>query len=274
MNILYIEAVSMLNKLPNRKMFNKNLPMNLTSLLLLASLSQVSFAQTELNKESHSISGLKNKETFIEKAKNSERTLAFKGMDRANVKEARQRKTKKLSTTSSLTQAAEQRTSFYHSFSIYNGYSQLINDIDGDGYYQSFSVTFDADILSPEANEQALVFADLYLSQNGGPWVLFFSTDDFIITGEDSEDAFEVVTVLDSGYEPDQYDVLIDLFEVGYSDVVSTYSSNDSNDLYALPLESRDYDPEYIDVEYHEEHGGGSSWLLLGALFAFVFRRR
>jgi len=264
----------MLNKLSNRKMINKNLSINLTSILFLASVSQVSFAQTEPNKESHSVSGLKNKGVFIEQTKNTERTLTFKGMDRANVKEVRQRKTKQLSTPSLLTQDIEQRTSFYHSFSIYNGYSQLINDIDGDGYYQSFSVTFDADILSSVSNEQALVFADLYLSQNGGPWVLFYSTDDFVITGEDSEDAVEVITVLDSGYVPDQYDVLIDLFEVGYSDVVSTYSSSDSNDLYALPLESSDYDPEYTEVQYHEEHGGGSSWLLLGALIAFVFRRR
>jgi hypothetical protein len=83
-----------------------------------------------------------------------------------------------------------------------------------------------------------------------------------------------VITQLDSGYVPGNYEVLIDLYEVGYSDVVATYSSNDSSALYGLPLESGDYDPEYIEVEYIEEHSGGSSWLLFGALMVLVIRRR
>ena len=72
---------------------------------------------------------------------------------------------------------------------------------------------------------------------------------------------------------PDSYDVLIDLYEVGFSDVVATYSSDDTNALYALPLESSDYDPEYIEVEYYDEHGGsfGSACLLF---FLLIMARR
>ena len=36
--------------------------------------------------------------------------------------------------------------------------------------------------------------------------------------------------------------MLIDLYEVGYSDIVATVSSDDLNSLYALPLQSRDRD--------------------------------
>ena len=60
---------------------------------------------------------------------------------------------------------------------------------------------------------------------------------------------------------------------MGYSDVVATYSANDNNMLYALPLESADYDPEYIEVEYYAEHGGSSSWLLIVSLLLLLYRR-
>ncbi len=266
------------------KLFNQKYTINLTATLLL--VSQVSVAQTQLQDEqaSRSISGLKNNVVEREKTnlksnptpeeqiKISQRTLAFKGMSRPEVSYARQQKKTALLRTSALSQDVEYDAGSYHSFSIYSGYSELILDIDEDGYYQRFSVTFDADILSSMANEQAVVYADLYLSRNGGPWVLYYSSDDFVITGEDSEDEFEVITQLDSGYVADHYDVLIDLYEVGFSAVVATYSASNTNALYALPLESSDYDPEYIAVEYYDEHSGGSSWLLFGALLALVYR--
>ena len=262
------------------KLFNQKFTIKLTATLLL--VSQVSVAQTQLQVEqvSRSASGLKNNVVEREKTnlkpkeqiKISQRTLAFKGMSRPEVSYARQQKATSNLLTSTLSQDAEYDAGSYHSFVIYSGYSELILDIDEDGYYQSFSVTFDADILSSMANKQAVVYADLYLSQNGGPWALYFSSDNFVITGEDSEDEFEVITQLDSGYVADHYDVLIDLYEVGFSAVVATYSANNTNALYALPLESSDYDPEYIAVEYYDEHLGGSSWLLFGALLALVYR--
>jgi hypothetical protein len=267
------------NKSSN-KPSNKGIVVKLAGLLLL--LSQASFAQDfEITQgASHSIGIVKDntdesaqsKTTLIEKANITPRTLALKGMKRIDVKNLQQQKLQPSKGSITMSQNAEYKTDSYYSFSIYGGYSQLISDIDEDGYYQTFSVTFDADILSSVSDEEALVYADLYLSRNGGPWTLYFSTDNFIITGESTLDEFEVVTQLDSGYVPDNYNVLIDLYEVGYSDVVATYSSNDSNSLYALPLESRDYDPEYIEVIHEVEYGGESSWLLFGALFVLVIR--
>ncbi|WP_286269254.1 choice-of-anchor H family protein [Thalassotalea hakodatensis] len=156
----------------------------------------------------------------------------------------------------------------YQSFSIYQGYAQLIEDYDQDGFFQTLSVTFDADVYSYDHINSAKVYAELYLSKNGGDWIHYYTTEDFVIIGEDDNDEYEVYTTLNQGYIPEYYDVLIDLYEVGYPDIVATYSANDTNDLYALPLESTDYDPDYADVVYESEsHGhGGSIYALLALL--------
>ena len=157
---------------------------------------------------------------------------------------------------------------YYADFAIYGAASFLLDDIDGDSFHQTFSVTFDADIFSYTSNQLGEVYALLYLSKNGGPWTHYYTTDSFIIDGDTDLDEYEVVTTFLSGYPTDYYDVLIDLYEVGYSDVVASYSSNDDNALYALPLESADYDEPYIEVV--EVHGGSMyviTLLILGICF-------
>lgn len=158
------------------------------------------------------------------------------------------------------------------SFAIYKGYSQLIEDIDEDGYYQTFSVTFDADLITGYTHHVAVVYAELYLSKNGGPWVHYYSTDNFVIQGESSDDEFEVYSTLKQGFSTNQYDILIDLYEEGYPNIIASYSSDDSNSLYGLPLESSDY-----DIEYYEEvhtHGGSYSLLsLCGIIMLLVIRQ-
>ena len=57
-------------------------------------------------------------------------------------------------------------------------------------------------------------------------------------------------------------DVLIDLYEVGFEGLVASYSSDDNNALYALPIESAEYDLEYV-VEVYDNHAGSMSALLL-----------
>ena len=160
------------------------------------------------------------------------------------------------------------------SFVIYEGYSQLIEDFDADGYYQTFSVTFDADLITYNPYDEAVVYAELYLSENGGPWQHYYTTDSFVIYGESSDDTFEVYSTLAQGFTPNHYDVLIDLYEVGYPNIVASYSSDDSNSLYALPLESSDYDVEYI--EYYEEthiYGGSAGVVSLFVLLTLMLKR-
>ena len=154
-------------------------------------------------------------------------------------------------------------------FVIYQAYSQLIEDYDNDGYYQTFSVTFDADLITYSSYDEAVVYAELYLSENGGPWQHYYTTDNFVIYGESSDDEFEVYSTLVQGFSSNHYDVLIDLYEEGYPNIIASYSSDDSNSLYALPLESSDYDVEYIEY-YEETHGHGGSYSLAALLILML----
>jgi len=182
-------------------------------------------------------------------------------------------KTASLNKVRSLTAEQNQSSNQYADFAIYSATSFLHEDFDGDGYYQTFSVNFDADIYSYTENPLAEVYALLYLSKNGGPWTHYFTTDTFIIESDSDLDEYEVVTTFVSGYSSEHYDVLIDLYLVGYSDIVASLSSDDSAALYALPIESAEYDEPYIEVvEVVEVRGGGIYWLIL-VLFSILFIR-
>lgn len=165
----------------------------------------------------------------------------------------------------------------YHEFSIYEASSRLFVDDDGDGFFQTFSVTFDADVYGPDAVEVADVYAELYLSRDGGPWVHYYSTDIFTILADSSDDDFEVLTTLHNGYYTDYYDVLVDLYEVGFDDIVATISSADTDNLYALPLESSDRDTVYTGGDSSSEGYGGGAFSLISLLGLGLFaglRRR
>jgi len=166
----------------------------------------------------------------------------------------------------------------YPDFAIYGATTLLQDDYDSDGFYQTFSVSFDADIVSYTQSQLGEVYALLYISNNGGPWTHYYTTDDFIIEGETDLDEYEVITTFLSGYSTDHYDILIDLYQVGYSDIVASYSSDDSNALYALSLESADYDEPY-EAPYIEvveiSHGGSFSIVIvLLLLLMYLLRTR
>lgn len=268
-----------------------------TLIFLLLSASQITWANTietaanPDNAKTHSVGQIKQTITnsertsanILETATITARTQKYQGMQREQVNLSRQKQTSKtINTPPKLLSRVQNQTNtnvdVYYSFSIYSAYSELITDIDEDGYYQTFSVSFDADIISSQPADQALVYADLYLSKNGEPWELYFSTDDFLITGENTDDEFEVITRIESGYIPDNYDVLIDLYEVGFSDIVATYSADNTNELYALPLESSDYDPEYVEeieiIEIHTEQGGSTNKWFVALLLLLLIRSR
>jgi len=172
-----------------------------------------------------------------------------------------------------LQRSAQLNAGVYHEFSFYNAFARLFEDRDYDGFYSSFSVTFDADVYSSYAGESVPVYAELYLSFEGGDWVRYFTTENFIIQGQTDLDDYEVVTTLAQGYQLGHYDVLIDLYEVGYGDVVATISSDDTNDLYALPLEAAYTDQEPVSVS--EGYGGGAlGCLALMPLAWLAWRRR
>jgi len=153
--------------------------------------------------------------------------------------------------------------SYSTEFTIYDAFTMLRNDFDYDGYYQTFSLVFDADLYSYDGNAVGAVYARLYISENGGPWYHYYTTDDFIIRGESADDEYEVITTFRQGYYPSHYDLLIDLYEVGSDSLVATYSSDDNESLYSLPLESSDYDEYYVDGVEVQYGGSLSIWSLI-----------
>ncbi|WP_426360242.1 choice-of-anchor H family protein [Pseudocolwellia sp. HL-MZ19] len=157
-------------------------------------------------------------------------------------------------------------------FNIYDATTFLEDDIDGDGYYRTFGVVFDVDVYNPNGDEESVIYAELYLSTDGVNWEHYYSTDDFLISGNNPDDQFEVITTLAEGYNTQNYDVLIDIYEVGYTEIVATYSSDDNNALYALPLESAEYDQVYI--EEIVVHGGSQSTFFLLFTLAMLFVRK
>lgn len=161
----------------------------------------------------------------------------------------------------------------YPDYAIYGATTLLQDDYDSDGFYQTFSVSFDADLVSYTQTQLGEVYALLYISNNGGPWTHYYTTDDFIIEGETDLDEYEVITTFLSGYSTDHYDILIDLYQVGYRDIVASYSSDDSNALYALSLESADYDEQYEApyIEVVEISQGGSFSIVILLFFLLMY---
>jgi hypothetical protein len=120
-------------------------------------------------------------------------------------------------------------------FQIYGAGNTLKRDRDVDGYHSEFRIRFDADV----SVGNALVYAKLYLRRVGdtGGWQLYHTTDDFQIHGQSDADDYYVDTTLDEGFPTAEYDVLIDLYESGYSGVVATLEGYDTSALSCLPLE-------------------------------------
>jgi hypothetical protein len=125
-------------------------------------------------------------------------------------------------------------------FTLYDAGRTLRRDRDGDGHHSEFQIRFDADVLSGDA----LVYAKLYLRRVGdtGSWRHYYTTQDFWIFGQSNTDDYFVTTTLDVGYPTGRYDVLVDLYEVGYSGIVATLTAYDDASLADLPLEERGLD--------------------------------
>ncbi len=148
-------------------------------------------------------------------------------------------------------------------FSIFDAHTVLSWDDDDDGFYHRLRVSFDADVDAGEA----WVYARLYLSLEGGPWNHYFTTEVFPITGDVSDDAYEVVTRLLDGYPTGYYDVLIELYDADYDLLVVNFGPYEDRDLAVLPLED-----SYRDSYYESDGGGGAlgPGLLVLALFGLI----
>lgn len=163
--------------------------------------------------------------------------------------------------------------STYPSYWILSAHTDLLRDADGDGYFQRFHVTFDANVDYGVAD----VYARVYLSLDGGPWNLYYTTNTFSIYGAEQNDPYTVETTLANGYPWGYYDVLIELYD-NYSDALVTSAGPLTfGALSALPLEDQNYDDPYYYQSASsissESGGGGAFGIMEGMLLVVAIAR-
>jgi len=165
-----------------------------------------------------------------------------------------------------------------HGVDIATVATELITDLDADGYYARFSVHFDANTY---AGERIWLYAKLYLSLEGGPWTLYAVSDDFLIEGDSLLDDYLVETTLFNGFPSGYYDVRLELYDADHDDWLLTWGPYDDGSLRNLPLEDEERDdidhPDYFS--YSVSGGGGAvdpstAGLLLLAALAAAMRHR
>lgn len=127
-----------------------------------------------------------------------------------------------------------QKSANAYDFYFFDASSTLLTDRDKDGHASEFRVRFDADSLVGDV----MVYARLYLRRLGNTeWELYHTTDDFWLEGESDGDDYYITTTLDHGYPTAEYEVLIDLYEVGFDDIVATIEPFEAPGLAYVPLE-------------------------------------
>ena len=162
---------------------------------------------------------------------------------------------------------------------LYDASTTLISDIDHDGFYHRFSVAIDADTIYPEA----YIFAEVFLSYEGGPWNFIAASDSYHIHGDSELDTFTIETELAEGFYPGYYDIRIELYDADTGYRILSYGPYDDPSLSALPLEDSwhdDYTEVIVPIESEvivtatgHTHGSMGLWLLSVPFLAALFRR-
>ncbi len=153
-------------------------------------------------------------------------------------------------------------------YRIYSATTRLFDDIDGDGFYTYLRVSFDIDTDYFDAD----VFVRLFMRGDDGRWTQFYQSPVFTIYGSSASDDYEVETELVAGFPPDDYDVLIEVYDADYGDLVVEYGPLESSALSFLPLEDVSFDGGLPAPVTISRGGGGGAigleFLVLGVLAA------
>jgi len=163
----------------------------------------------------------------------------------------------------------------YSDFSIFDASISLLSDNDADGYYNSFSLQFDADVASGDA----MIYAEIWVRDATGDWQLDYTTEDFLIEGNSTLDTFILETQWESGYQPDYYDFRIEIYDAYNYDLLATSSHLDQY-LFEVPLEDLSYDAHpgsgdsgsvVITSVSYESGGGGSMGFVVLCVALLMF---
>ena len=161
---------------------------------------------------------------------------------------------------------------------LFDAATELISDINNDGFYHRFNVVIDADTVL----DSAYIYAKLYLSYEGGPWNHYATSESFHIYRDSDQDLFIVETELADGFTPGYYDIRVELYDGDYYTKILSYGPYDDDSLSALPLEDSYYDDySYAIVPIQTEviitgdgHGSMGWWLLVLPVLFGLLRKR
>ena len=164
------------------------------------------------------------------------------------------------------------------SFEIYSADVQLLADLDLDGFHHALRLYFDVDVYHGDAT----VYAKLYLSEPGSPWVQYYTTGLFDIHEDAVDDTYEVETELLEGYAAGYYALLIEIYSLDHAYMVASEVLDHHYLGRDIPIEDLERDRPYHEepVEYYEEtyveevtyvsESGGGSMTSLLAVFLII----
>lgn len=169
---------------------------------------------------------------------------------------------------------ATQRSAGHSGFWVYDARATLYVDEDNDGFYSGLNVSFDVDTDFFAAD----VYARLYLSLDGGPWIRYFTTDVFTVIGTSGTDDYVVETDLLEGYPTGYYELLIELYDYDFHEHVASFGPLESSNLSSLPLEDLTRELGIVSPPVppvsHSSGGGGSLGFAVLVLSLFWLLRR
>jgi hypothetical protein len=176
----------------------------------------------------------------------------------------------------STVRASYAATGGYTDIIVYDASTDLISDLNYDGFYHRFSVVIDVDTVY----ETSYVYAQLYLSLEGGPWNHYATSSSYHIYGDSENDTFVIETELAEGFPPGYYDVKIEIYDADTGQWLVNYGPYEDSSLSGLPLEDSYYDDSYDSGYYPIEtnvvvagHAGSLNWLLLLPFMIIAGRR-
>jgi len=161
-------------------------------------------------------------------------------------------------------------------FIIYDATTELISDLNFDGFYHRFNVSIDVDTVY----DVAYIYAKLYLSYEGGPWNHYATSDNFHIYADSELDSFVIETELADGFPTGYYDIRIEVYDADLGDWLISYGPYDNASLSSLPLQDAYIDDSFVIsnpvesdiVVVADIHRGAIGWWLLLIPGLFLLR--
>lgn len=153
----------------------------------------------------------------------------------------------------------------------------LHDDADTDGYYNGFSLTVDAD----SAYQHIDVYLTIDVQLGGQHRERLHSGSDFTLYRQSLTDGYRIDIDLLRNYPAGHYDLWVELHDAYDHRTLDTVGADDFNNLYSLPLESRDMDylpanlqaprPANDDIAVTEHAGSaGFAMLILMGLISII----